>query len=135
MQLKTWKIASLVCAIATIAISSHSALEAQNAPATTMQSVRTVFHRRARGNAVFTARLRAELVQSGLRFVSNPRGADAILDSTGSYAARGFAAKMTFFDRRGRVIWSGNTFRPDNSRVMAYQRLANQWRARRQNRK
>lgn len=118
-----------------IAVSPHGApLEAQNAPVMSMRQVRTVFHRRATGNAVFTARLRAELKQNGLRFVSSARGADAILDSTGQYTGRGFAAKMTFFDRRGRVIWSQSVFRPDNSRVMAYQRLADQLRARRQNR-
>jgi predicted membrane metal-binding protein len=117
-----------------LALSSQNArLEAQNAPAMSIQQVKTVFHRRAVGNTVFTARLRAELEQEGLRFVANSREADAILDTSGQATARGFAGKMTFFDRRGRVLWSQNVFRPDNSRVMAYRRLADQLRARRQN--
>lgn len=94
-----------------------------------MRQVRTVFHRRARGNAYFTARLRAELAAQGLRFVRDPRAADAVLDSSGLYTARGFSGQMTFFDRRGRKIWSQSFVRPDNSRVMVYQRLADRVRA------
>ena len=121
--------------VALVLSSQVTRLRAQNAPVMSIGQVQTVYHRRALGNAVFTARLRAELEQNGLRFVSKARHADAILDSSGQYAGRGFAGKMTFFDRRGRIIWSQNVFRPDNSRVMAPQRLSDQLRVQRQNRK
>lgn len=103
----------------------------QNAPTLSIDEVRTVFHRRALGNVYFTAQLRAELASQGLRFVSNPRQADAILDSAGQYNGRAFVGQMTFFDQRGRVIWSQNIFRPDNISFKAYQRQANRARARR----
>lgn len=134
MQLNFAKIALGIAVLGAIA-PLNAPVAAQNAPTISIRQVRTVFHRRARGNAYFNARLRAELKQSGLRFVANSREADAILDTYGQAAARGFSGKMTFFDRRGRVIWSQNVFRPDNSRVMAYKRLADQMRARRRNRR
>lgn len=103
----------------------------RNAPSISIRDVQTVFHRQAQGNDYFTARLRAELAQQGLRFVSNPRRADAILDTSGQYNGRAFLGKMTFLDKQGRVIWSENVYRPDNSRTMAYNRLAQKFRARR----
>jgi hypothetical protein len=106
-------------------------VRAQSAPTLSIRDVQTVFHRRAQGNEYFTARLRAELVQQGLQFVRSSSHADAILDTYGQYNGRAFVGRMTFTDKRGRVIWSENVYRPDNSRVMAYNRLADRLRARR----
>ena len=93
---------------------------AQNAPSISIRDVQTVFHRQARGSQYFTARVRAELVQDGLRFVNNPRQADAILDTVGDYNGAAFLGKLTFTDQSGRVIWAQNFYRPDNARTYVY---------------
>ncbi len=100
---------------------------AQNA--TSMAKVRTVFARRATGNAWFNARLRAKLQARGLQFVPTARGADAILDTSGQYVPNGFRGQMTFIGRGGRVLLREQVLRQPRSTTMAYQLLARKYRA------
>ena len=124
----------VVQAVALNAALSGGAAVASAAPvakkaAISMRQVKTVWHRRAVGNSYFNARLRAELARQGFRFVPKAADADAILESKGRYTARGFIGKMTFFDQNGRTIRSESVLRPANSRIMAYQQLAQKMRA------
>ena len=105
-------------------------LVALAAPAPSVQKVQTLYDHSARGDAYFNAQLRRELRQMGLRFVTNRKGADAILDTSGSGTKDGgFRATMTLRDRAGRIIWRESVTRPTKSRVMAFERMGDKLRA------
>jgi hypothetical protein len=96
-----------------------------------LRKVRTVYHRNKVGNAYFNSQLRAELTRGGLRFVNSQRSADAILDSQGQYRGRAFRGEMKFYDQSSHLIWQQKVMRPGQSNSMAYQQLADKWRAER----
>jgi hypothetical protein len=96
---------------------------AQNAAS--MAQVQRVFARRTQGNAFFNRSLRAALRTRGLQFTSNPKRADAWLDTSGfSSKDGGFVGEMTFIGRGGKVLRREKVTRPANSRTMAYRSLA-----------
>lgn len=104
------------------------------APATSVQNINTVYDHSARGDAYFNKRLRTEMRQMGLRFVSNRKEADVSLDSWGEGSREGsreggFKATMTLRDRAGRIVWRESVERPKGSRVMAFERLGDKLRA------
>ena len=112
------------------ACASLAPLVALAAPAPSVQKVQTLYDHSARGDAYFNAQLRRELRQMGLRFVTNRKGADAILDTSGSGTKDGgFRATMTLRDRAGRIIWRESVTRPTKSRVMAFERMGDKLRA------
>lgn len=90
-----------------------------------MSQVRTVFDRKAGGNAFFNRNLRASLRSRGLRFTKDKKRADAWLETSGQgLPDGGFAGQMTFVGRGGRVLSREKIVRAAGSRVMAYGSLA-----------
>ena len=103
---------------------------AHAAPVQSVAKIHTVYDHSARGDAYFNRQLRAEMRQMGLRFVRDRKGADVILDSSGSGTKDGgFRATMTLRDRAGRLVWRESVTRPTGSRVMAFERLGDKLRA------
>ena len=114
----------------TAALGAVTPIVALAAPVTSVQKINTVYDHSARGDAYFNKRLRAEMRQMGLRFVSDRKHADAILDSSGGGTKDGgFRATMTLRDRAGRIVWRESVTRPAGSRVMAFERLGDKLRA------
>lgn len=98
-------------------------------PVPSVAKIQTVYDHSARGDQFFNAQLRRELRQMGLRFVSDRKSADVILDSWGDgIKYGGFRATMTLRDRAGRLVWRETVIRPPGSRLMAYERLGDKLR-------
>ena len=98
------------------------------APLQSIQQARSIYVSSARGDQKFVARLKNEMRDMGLRFVSEKTDADAIMAVFGEYSDGEFYGQLKFFNRAGKVIWKGQAKRPRGSNYMAYSRLANQLR-------
>lgn len=100
------------------------------APKRPLRNIRTLYDTGGQGNPYFNAQLRREVRQAGFRFVRSRQAADASFASSGNWTQDGgFAARVTFRDRRGHVLWHRAVRRPANSRVMAFESLSRELRA------
>lgn len=91
--------------------------------------VRTVYVRRLSGDREFARRLMNEMRSMNIRFVDNPRQADAFFTARGDYDKGVFWGSMEFVNQSGRVLWSASATRPRGNNYMAYSRLADKLRA------
>jgi hypothetical protein len=90
--------------------------------------VRTVYVRRLSGDREFARRLMNEMRSMSIRFVNNPRQADALFSARGDYDKGVFWGSMKFTNQAGRVLWSASATRPRGNNYMAYSRLADKLR-------
>ncbi len=91
--------------------------------------VRTVYVRRLSGDHEFARRLMNEIRSMNIRFVGNPRQAEAFFYARGDYDNGVFWGSMKFTNQAGRVLWAASATRPRGSNYMAYSRLADKMRA------
>ena len=91
--------------------------------------VRTVYVRRLSGDREFARRLMNEMRSMGIRFVDDPRQADAFFTARGDYERGTFWGSMKFTNQSGQVLWSASATRPRGNNYMAYSRLADKLRA------
>jgi len=95
---------------------------------TSIRQVRKIYALRMKGDRVFSSRLKKEMQQMDLRFVSVKSDADAVLTGSGEYSDGEFYGQIKFFNLDGKLIWQAKATRPRNSTYMAYSRLADQLR-------
>ncbi len=91
--------------------------------------MQTVYVRRLSGDREFARRLMNEIRSMNIRFVKNPRQADAFFEARGEYDRGTFWGLMKFTNQAGRVLWSASATRPRGNNYMAYSRLADKLRA------
>lgn len=112
-----------------VLLSMALALEASaQSKIASIRQVRKIYLLRMTGDRVFSSRLKKEMQQMGLRFVSAKSDADAVLTGSGQYSEGEFYGQIKFFNLDGKIIWQAKATRPCNSNYMAYSRLADQLR-------
>lgn len=130
-QLKTLIITAALGCAAVLLLSARTQAKAK-APVQSIRAARTVYVSSARGDQQFVARLKNEMREMGLSFVSEKADADAIMAVFGEYDDGEFFGQLKFFNQSGKLIWKAEAKRPRNSNYMAYLRLADQLRRARQ---
>lgn len=67
--------------------------------------------------------------QMGFAWTRDRDKADAFVEANGDWDNGAFAGTLTIRDRQNKVLWSEQAYRPPNSNLMAFQRLADKLRA------
>ena len=99
-------------------------------PAVSVKDVQLVFDGGARGDSYFNSNLRSEMRRMGMRFVKSRKSAEAILASGGQGTdAGGFSGWASLISSSGHTLWSAKVERAPDSRVMAFDSLAQKLRA------
>ncbi len=113
---------------AAVLLLSLSRDSAAKQPLQSIRQARSIYVSSARGDQKFVARLKNEMRDMGLRFISQESDADAIMAVAGEYSDGEFYGQLKFFNSAGKAIWKAEAKRPRGSSYMAYSRLADQLR-------
>ena len=92
------------------------------------RSVKVLYASQMKGDRGFNRRLMRELTEMDFAWTRDKTKADAFVQTRGDWKNGAFEGTLTIRDRGGKVLWSEQARRPQNSNLMAYQRLADKLR-------